>query len=127
MHIVELVKEFTFEAAHRLPNLPESHKCFNLHGHSYRVEVRVRGPVDPRVGWYVDFATIKTAWKPLFTLLDHKYLNEVRGLENPTAEMIAVWVFERVKIDLPGLVEVVVHETPTSRAVYRGERTGDLS
>src|SRR3954471_863290 len=82
----EIFREFTFEAAHRLPNVPEGHKCARLHGHSYRVEVRVSGEVGTETGWVVDFAEIKAAFRPLHETLDHHYLNEVHGLENPTSE-----------------------------------------
>ena len=117
---VEIVKEFWIEAAHRLPNLPATHKCSRLHGHSFRIEVRVRGPVDPRLGWVVDFADVKSAFQPLHDVLDHHYLNEVEGLENPTSENLAIWVWRKLAGPLPGLAEVVVHETCTARCVYRG-------
>ena len=93
--IVELSKEFRFESAHRLPNVPEGHKCGRLHGHSFRVEVVVRGPVDPKTGWLIDYAEIKEAWKPLDEQLDHRYLNELDGLNNPTSEVLAAWIWER--------------------------------
>lgn len=117
---VEIVKEFRLEAAHRLPNLPPAHKCFRLHGHSFRVEVRVRGPLDPQLGWVVDFADLTRAFQPLHELLDHSYLNEVEGLENPTSENLAIWVWKRLQPALPGLAEIVVHETCTARCSYRG-------
>jgi 6-pyruvoyltetrahydropterin/6-carboxytetrahydropterin synthase len=122
---MEIFKEFTFEAAHRLPNLPEDHKCSRLHGHSFRVELHVSGPVDPQLGWIVDFAEIKRVFKPLFERLDHHYLNEIEGLENPTSENIAKWIWERIEGDLPILSAVVVRETCTTGCVYRGP--GDVS
>ena len=121
MRHVDIVKEFRLEAAHRLPALPPTHKCHRLHGHSFRVEVRVRGPVDPQLGWVVDFAELSRAWQPLHDVLDHHYLNEVEGLENPTSENLAIWVWQRLAPALPGLAEVVVHETCTARCAYRGE------
>lgn len=119
--IVELKKEFRFESAHRLPNVPEGHKCRRLHGHSYRVEVVVRGEIDPAMGWLIDYADIKTAFDPLHRVLDHNYLNEIEGLENATSEVLAVWIWERLKPRLPQLSELVIHETCTSACVYRGE------
>ena len=83
---VELRKTFQFEAAHRLPNVPPGHKCARLHGHSFRLEIRVRGPLDPTLGWVMDFADIKAAFQPIYEQLDHHYLNDVPGLENPTSE-----------------------------------------
>lgn len=118
---MDIFKAFTLEIAHRLPNVPEGHKCARLHGHSLRVEIHVRGEPDPRRGWVMDFADIKTAFAPLFEQLDHRYLNEVPGLDNPTSERIAAWIWQRLKPVLPGLAEVVVHETCSAGARYRGE------
>lgn len=117
---MEIFKEFTFEAAHRLPRVPEGHKCARLHGHSFRVSVHVTGPVGPDTGWVQDFAEIKEAFEPLYRVLDHHYLNEIPGLENPTSEEIARWIWERLQAALPGLSKVVVRETCTSGAVYQG-------
>jgi 6-pyruvoyltetrahydropterin/6-carboxytetrahydropterin synthase len=119
--MMEIYKEFTFEAAHRLPNVPEGHKCARLHGHSFNVAIHVRGMVDPHVGWIMDFADIKKAFKPLHGQLDHHYLNEIEGLSNPTSEVLARWIWSRLKPDLPQLSEVVIRETCTSGCVYRGE------
>jgi 6-pyruvoyltetrahydropterin/6-carboxytetrahydropterin synthase len=118
---MEIFKEFTFEAAHRLPNVPEDHKCHRLHGHSFRVEIHVRGPVEERLGWVMDFSDIKRAFKPFYEQLDHHYLNEVPGLENPTSENLARWIWERVAPALPGLARVVVRETCTSGCIYLGD------
>jgi 6-pyruvoyltetrahydropterin/6-carboxytetrahydropterin synthase len=119
----EIFKEFTFEAAHRLPNVPEGHKCARLHGHSYRVEIRVGGEVGEESGWVVDFADLSGAFKPLHDQLDHYYLNEVPGLENPTSEVLAKWIWDRLEPSLPGLTEVLVRETCTSGCSYRGARS----
>lgn len=116
MHIF---KVFTLEAAHRLPNVPEGHKCARLHGHSFRVELHVEGQVDAHTGWVMDFADIKSAFAPLYDQLDHHYLNDIEGLENPTSENLARWIFQRLRPALPGLDQVVVHETCTSGASYR--------
>ena len=118
---MEIWKEFGFEAAHRLPNVPEGHQCARLHGHSFKVAVHVRGPLDPTLGWVMDFAELKQAWRPLDEALDHRYLNDVPGLENPTSEVLARWIWERLAPTLPGLSQIVVRETCTSGCVYRGE------
>lgn len=117
--IVELTKDFRFEAAHSLPNVPAGHKCARLHGHSFRVEVTVRGPVDPQTGWVLDFAELKAAFAPLEEVLDHHFLNEIPGLENSTSENLARWIWQKLKPKLPLLYQLVVHETCTSRCVYR--------
>ena len=117
---IELRKSFQFEAAHLLPNLPAIHKCRRLHGHSFQVEVAVAGEIDPKLGWLIDYAEISEAFKPLFDRLDHYYLNEVAGLENPTSENIAIWIWKELKPRLPLLTEIVVAETCTARCVYRG-------
>lgn len=118
---LELRKTFQFEAAHLLPHLPEAHKCRRLHGHSFRAEIVVCGECDPKLGWVMDYADISEAFKPLWEQLDHHYLNEIPGLENPTSENVALWIWERLKSKLPQLSEVVVAETCTARCVYRGE------
>ncbi|HTV63410.1 MAG TPA: 6-carboxytetrahydropterin synthase QueD [Verrucomicrobiae bacterium] len=117
---MELRKAFQFEAAHLLPLLPKTHKCRRLHGHSFKVEIVVTGQCDPRLGWLMDYADIAAAFKPVLDKLDHHYLNEIPGLENPTSEAIAVWIWKRLKRKLPLLTEVVVAETCTARAIYRG-------
>ncbi|MBK9170697.1 MAG: 6-carboxytetrahydropterin synthase QueD [Bryobacterales bacterium] len=118
---MDIFKEFTIEAAHRLPNVPIDHKCGRLHGHTFRIEVHVRGPVDAQMGWVIDFADIKTAFKPVEEQIDHRFLNEVPGLENPTSENLARWVWQRLREDLPLLSKVVVRETCTSGCIYEGE------
>jgi 6-pyruvoyltetrahydropterin/6-carboxytetrahydropterin synthase len=118
---MELHKEFSFEAAHLLPNVPEGHKCRRLHGHSFHVRVTVRGPLDPTLGWVLDFADIKRAWAPLDEALDHRYLNDIPGLENPTSERLAQWIWRRLAPGLAGLAAVEVRETCTSGCLYRGE------
>jgi 6-pyruvoyltetrahydropterin/6-carboxytetrahydropterin synthase len=118
---MEIWKEFGFEAAHRLPYVPADHKCARLHGHSFRVAVHVAGPLDPTLGWVMDFAELKAAWKPIDALLDHRYLNDVPGLENPTSEVLARWIWARLHPALPGLSQIVVRETCTSGCVYRGD------
>jgi 6-pyruvoyltetrahydropterin/6-carboxytetrahydropterin synthase len=119
-HVTEIYKEFTFEAAHRLPQLPPTHKCWRLHGHSFRVGIAIEGPVDPDLGWVVDFGDIKAAFKPLEDRLDHYYLNEIEGLEVPTSENLAKWIWDHLAPSLPLLSYVRVHETCTTGCVYRG-------
>jgi 6-pyruvoyltetrahydropterin/6-carboxytetrahydropterin synthase len=118
--IVELVKDFSFEAAHYLPNVGAGHKCRRMHGHSFRGEVAVRGPIDPRVGWLIDFADLKQVIDPVVVRLDHYLLNEIEGLENPTSERIAVWMWHQLAPSLPQLTRVTIEETCTSRCSYFG-------
>ena len=122
---MEIFKEFTFEAAHRLPNVPAGHKCSRLHGHSYRVVVHVEGPVDEPNGWVRDYAELSRAMKPLLDVLDHHYLNEVEGLSNPTSEVISRWIWDRARPALADLSQVVVHETCTAGCAYRGDDDRD--
>ncbi len=117
---MDIFKVFQIEAAHRLPNVPETHKCARLHGHSFRIEVHVGGKPGADSGWVMDFADVKMAFAPIFEQLDHRYLNEVRGLENPTSERLAIWIWEALKPNLPALSKLVVHETCTSGCVYAG-------
>jgi 6-pyruvoyltetrahydropterin/6-carboxytetrahydropterin synthase len=118
--IVELVKDFRFEAAHFLPNVPEGHKCRRTHGHSFRGEVAVRGPLDPHLGWVMDFADLKAAVEPLVQRLDHYLLNDIPGLDNPTSEILAVWIWRELAAKLPLLTRVTIEETCTSRCHYFG-------
>ena len=123
---MEIYKTFTFEAAHRLPNVPPGHKCARLHGPSFQVTVHVQGPLLAHAGWVMDFADLKAVVKPLIEELDHAYLNEIPGLENPTSEVIARWIWRRLTASLTGLRQIVVRETCTSGCVYRGEdETGE--
>jgi 6-pyruvoyltetrahydropterin/6-carboxytetrahydropterin synthase len=117
---MEIFKEFTFEAAHQLPMVPPGHKCSRLHGHSFQVAIHVRGEVDEELGWFMDFGDIKAAFKPHHEALDHHFLNEVEGLDNPTSENLARWIWDKVVPALPGLCRVVVRETCTSGCAYEG-------
>ena len=118
---VRLTKDYLFEAAQTLPEAPAGHKCRGMHGHSFKVEISVEGEVDPATGWVYDHAEISRAMKPLLAQLDHSYLNEIEGLENPTIENMAHWFWQKLQAPCPGLCEIVIHETPTARCVYRGE------
>ncbi|AHG21243.1 6-carboxy-5,6,7,8-tetrahydropterin synthase [Chania multitudinisentens RB-25] len=116
-----LFKDFMFEAAHRLPHVPAGHKCGRLHGHSFMVRLEVTGEVDAYTGWVMDFAELKAVFNPIWERLDHHYLNEIPGLENPTSEVLAAWIWQQLKPQLPALTAVIVKETCTAGCVYKGE------
>lgn len=118
--VVELVKDFRFEAAHYLPNVPEDHKCRRMHGHSFRGEIAVRGPIDPKTGWLLDFADLKREIDKVVTRLDHYLLNDVEGLDNPTSEAVAIWIWKRLAPTVPQLVRITIEETCTTRCHYFG-------
>ena len=117
----EITRSYTIEAAHRLPRVAPEHKCARLHGHSFKAEIVVAGNRDPKLGWVMDYAEISRAFQPIWKKLDHYYLNDIRGLENPTSENLAAWIWQRLKPTLPLLTEIVVAETCMSRCIYRGE------
>jgi 6-pyruvoyltetrahydropterin/6-carboxytetrahydropterin synthase len=119
---MEVFKSFTLEAAHQLPNVPDAHPCARVHGHSFVIELWVSGFVGSRTGWVIDFADIIEVFKPLNDQLDHRLLNDIEGLSNPTSENLAIWIWDRVSPALRGLSKVVVRETATSGCVYRGPR-----
>ncbi|WP_373081724.1 6-carboxytetrahydropterin synthase QueD [Zhongshania sp.] len=118
---MEIYKDFTFEAAHFLPNVPEGHKCGRLHGHSFLIRLYISGDIDPHTGWLMDFSELKQIFKPIYERLDHYYLNDIPGLENPTSENLAIWIWQQLKPILAALSQVEVRETCTSGCVYRGE------
>ncbi|MGP8231171.1 MAG: 6-carboxytetrahydropterin synthase QueD [Methylovirgula sp.] len=117
---MKITQAFTFEAAHFLPKVALTHRCRNLHGHSYRVELTLEGPIDPETGFVIDFFDIEKTFAPLHAQLDHHCLNEIAGLENPTAENIAVWIYEKIKPALPQLAAITVFETHDCYAEYEG-------
>lgn len=117
---MRITQAFTFEAAHWLPNVHAAHRCRRMHGHSYRVELGIDGPVDAHSGFVADFYDIEAAFGPLLARLDHQCLNDIDGLANPTAENIAIWVWDRTKPGLPLLAKVTVYETPLCWAEYDG-------
>lgn len=117
---MEIFREFVIEAAHRLPNVPAGHKCARLHGHSFRIRIVVSGPIGDESGWVMDFADLKEVFKPVHEALDHRYLNEIEGLSNPTSENLAKWIWERLRPGLPMLSRITVRETSTSGATYDG-------
>jgi 6-pyruvoyltetrahydropterin/6-carboxytetrahydropterin synthase len=115
-----LERTYRFEAAHSLPKVPPGHKCARMHGHSYVIDVAVEGELDRDLGWLLDFGDLDAKVTPLIDTLDHRVLNEIECLANPTSELLAVWMWDRIKPNLPQLVELTVSETPSSRCVYRG-------
>jgi 6-pyruvoyltetrahydropterin/6-carboxytetrahydropterin synthase len=121
MHIVNLTKRYGFEAAHRLPKAPEGHKCRNLHGHSFKFEVEIRGEVSDENAWFMDFHDISKIAKPIAEELDHSYINEIPGLEDGTSEIMAKWIWDKLAPALPGLYRISVYETETSCCHYYGE------
>lgn len=121
-HRCELVRDYRFEAAHQLPRVKPGHKCARMHGHSYRVAVRLEGAIDPETGWLIDFADIDDVVEPVIGALDHRVLNDIEGLDNPTCEWLAVWLWDRIAPGLPGLAAIEVAETQDSRCVYTGAR-----
>lgn len=118
---VELVKEYRFEAAHKLPHVPDGHKCQRLHGHSFKFEIHIVGPVDKKSGWFIDYGDLDDVINPLVAQLDHYYLNDIEGLENPTSEVAAKWLFDRIKAKIPSLTAITFHETCDARCIYRGD------
>ncbi len=118
----EISRVFYVEAAHRLPNVAEGHKCGRLHGHSYRITLHIEGEVDPHTGWIMDFGEVDDAWKPIHEALDHRFLNEVEGLQNPTSEVLARWVMERVKLPKGRVAAVTISETCTAECTVYATR-----
>ncbi|MEM6910666.1 MAG: 6-carboxytetrahydropterin synthase QueD [Verrucomicrobiota bacterium] len=116
-----ITKDFRFDSAQSLPQVPEGHRCGQLHGHSFLVEITIEGEVDAKTGWIYDHKQISQAMQPLVELLDHAYLNEIEGLENPTIELMCAWFWKKLQPDLPELAEITIHETPNARCVFRGE------
>ena len=114
-----ITKSFSFDSAHWLPHVPETHKCRRLHGHTYTVVLGLEGQLDDLYGWVQDYGELSWAFAPMLQALDHRCLNDIEGLENPTAEILAAWIFLGLKEKLPLLVDVTVCETPTTSAVYR--------
>jgi 6-pyruvoyltetrahydropterin/6-carboxytetrahydropterin synthase len=118
---MEIFRIYHVHCARRLSALPEAHPCSRLHGHSFRIEVHVSGPVDATLGWVLDFAGIDTAWQPIHAALDHRYLNDIAGLENPTSERLAIWLWDKLKSVLTGLSKIIVMESHDSGCVYSGK------
>lgn len=121
---MEIYKEFIFEAAHKLPNVPEGHQCARLHGHSWKGTIHVKGQIGEDTGWVMDFSEIKRIFAPIYDQLDHHYLNDIEGLENPTSEVVAKWIWDKLKPLLPILSKVTINETCTSGCIYEGVENG---
>lgn len=119
--LMKIYKEFFFDSAHYLPKVEEGHPCKRMHGHTYKLRIWIKGKIDPEKGWLVDFGDIKKIIKPLVDQLDHRCLNEIEGLENPTSENLCIWIWQKIKPQIPGLCEVDIFETPSSGAVYEGD------
>jgi len=117
---MEIFKKFTFDSAHSLPHVPDGHKCKNVHGHTYLLTISIENDLDEKFGWVMDFADLKSVMQPVIDQIDHKYLNDISGLENPTCEILVKWIWDAVVDDLPGLKRIKLYETPTSGAVYEG-------
>ena len=115
-----IFKKFSFESAHALPNVHDGHKCKAVHGHSYHMNLMLEGTVDEKMNWVMDFADVKSVVKPIIQKIDHKYLNDIEGLENPTCEQIAIWIWDQVKPQLPLLKRIELNETATSGVIYEG-------
>lgn len=116
-----IYKKFAFDSAHFLPNVPEGHKCKNMHGHTYNLTVYLEGDLDTELQWVMDFKELKDVVKPVIERIDHQLLNDIEGLENPTAERIVVWIWEQIQAKLPLLSKLELNETPTSGAIYEGK------
>lgn len=121
MPVLQIFKAFSIDCAHSLPNVPENHKCRNVHGHTYLIKIFVEDELHPELAWVMDFTDIKAAFEPIKETLDHQYLNDIPGLENPTAENLAIWIWQALLAKLPNLTEIWVYETPTSGCVYKGQ------
>lgn len=116
----EMKVQYRIESARHLPQLPESHPCRRLHGHSFVITLTLFGPWKPNMGWMYDYHELDQIVKPILTVLDHNVLNNIPGLSNPTSEMIAVYLYENIKPVLSELQKVTVAETPTTECTYSG-------
>ena len=118
---MNVFKTFTIEAARSLPNLPDGHPCKNIHGHSFKITITVTGNVDNKTGFVMDFGDIVETFNPLLSKLDHSYLNDIEGLENPSSENVCQWIWERLAPSLPGLSQIDIKETDSTGCIYQGE------
>ena len=120
---MDLFRIYYLQCARRLPGLPEAHPCSRVHGHTFTIKVTLRGPIDPAYGWVMDFNAMDSAWRPVHDELDHRYLNDVAGLENPTSEALAVWLWRRLQSAMPYLASVSVMEGQDMGCIYHGPDT----
>ena len=118
---MEIYKDFSFEAAHLLPHVPAGHKCGRLHGHTFHVRIFISGEIAQPAGWIMDFSDLKAIFSPIYNQLDHYYLNDIAGLENPTSENLAIWIWQQLKPVLPLLSCIEIKETCSSGCIYRGD------
>lgn len=118
---MEIYKDFSFDAAHFLPHVPDGHKCKNMHGHTYRLRVCIKGQPHEKLGWVMDFKDLKDVVNPIIDQLDHKLLNDIPGLENSTAENITIWIWKKINPLLQGLSRIELYETPTTGVIYSGD------
>jgi len=118
---MQIFKQFTFDSAHFLPYVPDGHKCKEIHGHTYYMTVYIEGNLDKKLDWIMDFTEIKGVIKPIIESIDHKLLNNLSGLENPTCEVLVMWLWNKIKPKIPLLTKIILNETPTSGTVYEGK------
>ena len=118
---MQLFKIFTFDSAHFLPQVPDGHKCKSIHGHTYQLTLYIEDDLKNELDWVMDFSDLKKVVDPIISELDHKLLNNILGLENPTCEKIAIWIWNKVKIELPKLYKIILNETPNSGVIYEGK------
>lgn len=118
---MKIFRKFTFDSAHFLPNVPDGHKCKNVHGHTYHLTVFFEGDIDEHLKWVIDFSEVKNVIKPIIDSIDHKLLNDIEGLENPTCEVLAIWIWDKIKPQIPALVKVKLYENTTSGVIYEGK------
>jgi 6-pyruvoyltetrahydropterin/6-carboxytetrahydropterin synthase len=115
--MIELFKEFTFEAAHKVPGYSD------IHGHSFRVELFMRGEAEGTYGWATSLTHVEPPIHEVQRRLDHRFLNEIEGLEVPSLENIARWIWQRLDNQVPGLDRVVVRRGCSGHGdgcIYRG-------
>ena len=117
---MKIFKNFTFDSAHFLPNVPEGHKCKELHGHTYRLTVILESELVKKLDWVVDFAEVKNVINPIIDSIDHKLLNDIEGLQNPTCEIVAIWLWNKIKDELPQLTKIELSENASSGVIYEG-------
>jgi len=124
---MDIFRIFHLQCARRLPGLAASHPCSRLHGHSFKVELTVSGALDPKRGWVMDFAELDAAWQSIHARLDHRYLNDIDGLDNPTSENLAVWLWTALQSQIPKLSKITVMETHDTGCIYHGPNSARSS
>ena len=117
-------KKFNVESARSLPNVPETHPCYQLHGHSFKIIISVKGQLDKHTGFVTDFQEIENAFNPIKKILDHSFLNKIEGLGNPTSENICIWIWDKIESSIPNICEIEIKETDSTGCIYRGRKIG---